>query len=126
MESLTRAEEQVMLALWGIGKGFAKDILEALPKPKRGGAKPAITTVSTIVRILEQKGFVGHESFGRAHRYYPLVSHQEYRSRTVDRVVHDHFGGSAQGLLSHFIQREDISTSELDELLKLIKQRKQD
>ncbi len=125
MDALTKAEEQVMQALWTIGKGFAKDILEALSKPKRGSARPAITTVSTIVRILEQKGFVGHEAFGRTHRYFPKVSHQEYRSRTVDRVVHDYFGGSAQGLLSHFIEREDLSASELDELLKLIKQRKQ-
>jgi len=124
MESLTKAEEQVMQALWGIGKGFVKDILEALPKPKRGSAKPAITTVSTIVRILEQKGFVGHDAFGRTHRYLPLVSHQEYRSRTLDRVVNDYFGGSAQGLLSHFIEREDLTVQELDELLKLIKQRK--
>ena len=125
MDALTKAEEQVMQALWSIEKGFVKDLLEALPTPKRGTSKPAITTVSTIVRILEQKGFVGHEAFGRTHRYFPKLTRQDYRSRTVDRVVHDYFGGSAQGLLSHFIEREDLSTTDLDALLKLIKTRKQ-
>lgn len=124
MERLTKAEEQVMQALWKVGKGFVKDVLEALPKAKRGAAAPAYTTVSTIIRILEQKGFVDHESFGRAHRYFARVSREQYSARTVQRVVKDYYGGSAQGLLSHFIERNDLSMEELDELLRLIEQRK--
>lgn len=124
MEQLTKAEEQVMQALWKVGKGFVKEVMEALPRPKRGESSPAYTTVSTIIRILEQKGFVGHEAFGRAHRYYPKVDREHYSTRTVQRVVKDYFGGSAQGLLSHFIQRNDLTVQELDELLKLIEQRK--
>lgn len=124
MEVLTRAEEQVMQALWSIGKGFVKDVLEALPPPKRGSAPPAYTTVSTIIRILEQKGFVGHEAFGRSHRYHPLVTLEDYRTRTLGRVVKDYFGGSTSGLLSHFIARENFSMEELEALLKLIQERK--
>ncbi len=124
MERLTKAEAQVMQALWKVGKGFVKDVLEALPKPKRGAAPPAYTTVSTIIRILEQKGFVGHEAFGRSHRYYPKVSLEQYSARTVKRVVRDYFDGSAKGLLSHFIEKNDLSTEELDDLLRLIEQRK--
>ncbi|MEZ4738634.1 MAG: BlaI/MecI/CopY family transcriptional regulator [Flavobacteriales bacterium] len=71
MEPLTRAEEQVMQALWSIERGFVKEVMEALPPPERGESAPAYTTISTIIRILEQKGFVDHEAFGRSHRYYP-------------------------------------------------------
>lgn len=125
MEALTRAEEQVMHALWSIEKGFVKDVLEAFPKPKKGEREPAYTTVSTIIRILEQKGFVDHEAFGRAHRYYPKVSKEAYSTRSLQRMKKDYFKGSAQGLLSHFIEREDLSMTELDALLKLIQERKQ-
>ncbi len=113
-----------MQALWSIGQGFVKDVLEALPKPKRGASVPAYTTVSTIIRILEQKGFVGYEAFGRAHRYHPLVTREAYRSRSLGRLVKDYFGGSTTGLLSHFIEKEDLSVEELDGLLKLIRERK--
>lgn len=125
MEPLTRAEEQVMQALWGIEKGFVKDVLEALPRPKGREQAPAYTTVSTIIRILEQKGFVGHEAFGRAHRYYPKVTKDTYSTRTLERMKKDYFKGSAQGLLSHFIEKEDLSIKELDALLKLLNERKQ-
>jgi predicted transcriptional regulator len=125
MERLTKAEEEVMQALWKVGRGFVKDIIGALPRKGRGARTPAYTTVSTIVRILEQKGFVGHEAFGRAHRYHPLVTREVYRSRMLQRLMKDYFGGSAQGLLSHFLSRKDLSVEELDELLELIEQRKQ-
>ena len=124
MEALTKAEEQVMQALWSIEKGFVKDVLEALPRPKKGESAPAYTTVSTLIRILEQKGFVDHEAFGRAHRYFPMISKEVYSTRTVRKVMKDYFGGSARGMLSHFIEREDLSIEELDALLKLIRERK--
>lgn len=125
MEPLTRAEEQVMQALWSIERGFVKEVMEALPPPKRGESAPAYTTISTIIRILEQKGFVDHEAFGRSHRYYPTITRDDYSTRTVRKVVKDYFGGSPQELVSHFIQREDLSTADLDALLKLIRERKQ-
>ncbi len=114
-----------MQALWGIERGFVKDVLEAFQRPKGQGRSPAYTTVSTIIRILEQKGFVGHEAFGRAHRYFPKVSKEAYRTHTLERMKKDYFKGSAQSLLSHFIEKEDLSVTELDALLKLINERKQ-
>jgi predicted transcriptional regulator len=125
MEALTKAEEQVMQALWSIGQGFVKDVLDALPAPKRGESAPAYTTVSTIIRILEHKGFVGHEAFGRAHRYFPKVERGDYSARSVRRVVQDYFEGSPKGLLSHFIEKEELSMDDLDALLKVIRERKQ-
>jgi predicted transcriptional regulator len=125
MEVLTKAEEQVMRALWSIERGFVKDVLDALPSPKQGESAPAYTTISTIIRILEQKGFVDHEAFGRSHRYFPKVTKEEYSARSVRRVVTDYFGGSPQGLLSHFIEKEDLSMEDLDALLKVIRERKQ-
>ena len=75
MKELTRAEEQIMQVLWDLGKGFVKDIIDKLPEPR-----PAYNTVSTIVRILQDKGFVGHETFGKSHCYYPLVTILEIHS----------------------------------------------
>ncbi|MBK9177328.1 MAG: BlaI/MecI/CopY family transcriptional regulator [Flavobacteriales bacterium] len=120
MERLTKAEEQVMQVLWRLGPSFVKDVTAAMPKPK-----PALTTVSTIVRILEEKGFVGHEAFGRSHRYFARVTKEVYGSRSMKRLLQDYFSGSPGNLLSFFIEREDLNAQELDELLRLIKQRKQ-
>ena len=119
MERLTPAEEQVMQALWDKGKAFVKELLEDMPEPK-----PAYTTVSTIVRILEQKGFVGHEAFGRSHRYHPLVGREEYGEKVLGRLVNDYFAGSPKELMSFFLERKDLDLNELDELLKLVRQRK--
>lgn len=119
MERLTRAEEQVMHALWKLGPSFVKDLVAAMPKPR-----PAITTVSTIVRILEEKGIVGHEAFGRSHRYHALLKKEAYGQRNAKRLLKDYFGGSARQMLSHFIERDEIDAHELDALLKLIHDKK--
>lgn len=109
-----------MQVLWRLGPSFVKDVTAAMPKHK-----PALTTVSTIVRILEEKGFVGHEAFGRSHRYFARVTKEVYGSRSMKRLLQDYFSGSPGNLLSFFIEREDLNAQELDELLRLIKQRKQ-
>lgn len=119
MERLTKAEEQVMQVLWQLGQGFAKDVLQAMPRPR-----PAITTVSTILRILEQKGFVGYEAFGRSHRYRPLLSKEVYGARQADRVLTDYFAGSVRELVSSFVGREELDAQELEALLKLLKRSK--
>lgn len=115
MERLTKAEEQVMQALWRLGPSFVKDLVEAMPKPK-----PAYTTVSTIVRILEQKGFVDHDVLGRSHRYRARVPREVYADRSAKRLLKDYFAGSTRALLSHFIEREQVDMEELDEILRLI------
>lgn len=120
MERLTRAEEQVMQALWKLGPSFVKDLVAVMPKPK-----PAYTTVSTIIRILEQKGAVDHEAFGRSHRYFAKVSKEAYGDRSVKRILKDYYAGSAGKLMSFFIERDDLDMEELDAILKMVQQRKQ-
>lgn len=115
MKELTRAEDQVMQVLWKIGKGFVKDILEELPKPK-----PAYTTVSTIVRILETKGFVDHKAVGKTHEYFPKITREQYRRFYLENMVNGYFDGSFVSLVSFFAKDNHLKASELDELRKQI------
>lgn len=117
MKSLTHAEEQVMQILWEIKKGFVKDILELFPEPK-----PAYNTVSTIVRILEKKGFVSYTAYGKTHEYYPLISKDDYKRKYLQQFVKNYFGNSLQELVSFFSQDESISAEELEEITKIINQ----
>lgn len=117
MKELTRAEEQVMQVLWDIQKGFVKDILEKLPDPK-----PAYNTVSTIVRILEKKGFVGYQAYGKSHEYFPLVEKEKYTRSYLRNFVGNYFGGSFQQLVSFFAKEEHMDLQELDELMQHVKQ----
>ena len=117
MRELTRAEEQVMQILWGIEKGFVKDVLEKMPDPK-----PAYNTVSTIIRILERKGFVKHEAFGKSHKYYPVVSKDEYRSFSIKNLLSGYFGGSFTRLASFFAKEENLDAKELEKLMNEVKQ----
>ncbi len=115
MKELTKAEKQVMQVLWDIKKGFVKDILEQLPDPR-----PAYNTVSTIVRILEAKGFVDHKAYGKTHEYFPLVKKETYKRFLMNDVVDDFFEGSVAQLVSFFVKDKQVDVKELDELLKLI------
>src|SRR5690606_2618894 len=115
LKELTRVEEQIMQELWELGAAFVKDIIDRLPEPK-----PAYNTVSTIVRILETKGFVAHESFGKSHRYYPLVSKEEYRTFATGKLLHGYFDNSARNMLSFFLEERKLDLKDADELLKLL------
>jgi len=110
---LTRAEEQVMQVLWRRGPCFVKDMLAELPAPT-----PAYNTVSTIVRILETKGFVDHEAFGRTHRYFVLVAQDEYRRFSLRKLLGGYFGDSFGRLVSFFAKEENLDATQLDELLR--------
>lgn len=116
MKELTKAEEQVMQILWDIRKGFVKDILAEMPEPK-----PAYNTVSTIVRILEKKGFVGYEAYGKSHQYHPLVSQQAYSREFLDNFVGNYFGGSFSKLVSFFAKEKNLSVKDMDELMNHVK-----
>jgi BlaI family penicillinase repressor len=110
---LTRAEEQVMLVLWHRGPSFAKEVQAALP-----AAPPlAYTTVSTIIRVLAQKGFVGHEAFGRTHRYRPLVGQDAYRQFLLRKVLDTYFGGSVGNLLGFHIRTAGLDAAQLGQLV---------
>ena len=119
LKELTKAEEQVMQHLWDLEQAFVKEILEQMPEPK-----PAYNTVSTIVRILEEKGFVAHKAFGKTHQYYPLVSKEAYSRFTAGNLVSNYFNGSVKELLSFFIKENDIDLEDLDEIMKSMEQTK--
>jgi len=112
---LTKAEEEVMKVLWKIKKGFVKDILEHFPKPK-----PAYTTVSTIVRILQDKGFVSHKSCGRSHEYHPLISMEEYSKNHLKSFVHDYFSNSFKNMVIFLTESRSISLKEMEEIIKIM------
>ena len=116
---LTRAEEEIMQILWDVKKGFVKEIVEKFPEPR-----PAYNTVSTIVRILEKKGFVGHHAFGKTHEYYPLVQKDDYRKYYVNTMMNNYFGGSFKQLASFLIRNDDLDVRELEEILALMRQGK--
>ncbi|MCB2219745.1 MAG: BlaI/MecI/CopY family transcriptional regulator [Bacteroidetes bacterium] len=115
MKELTRAEEQVMQVLWKMKKGFVNDILENFDEPK-----PAYNTISTIVRILEKKGFVAHHAFGKAHEYYPLMSKKEYTQRFFKGFMKSYFSDSYKALASFLANDRNISISELEEMKQLM------
>ncbi|HAJ99964.1 MAG TPA: hypothetical protein DCM62_08060 [Bacteroidales bacterium] len=115
MKELTKAEEQVMQILWDIKKGFVKDIRDRLPEPK-----PAITTVSTIVRILEQKGFVAHKAFGKTHEYFPLVEKKIYTRDMMKGILTKYFSDSYRQMVSFFSQEKGLTVTELEELKRII------
>ena len=121
MKELTKAEEQLMQILWKLEKGFVKDLIEKIPDPK-----PAYNTVSTIIRILEKKGFVGHKAFGKTHEYYPLVSKKEYTRGFMKNFMRNYFSGSFQEMVSFFAKEDNMSLTEVDELMEEVKRDLQD
>lgn len=116
---LTKAEEQFMQVLWDLKEASVKEIIEQLPKPK-----PAYNTVSTIIRILENKNIVGHKAKGRGYIYYPLVPKAEYSNQSLKKIVDGYFGGSFKSMVSFFVNKNDIDLKELDVIMKVINDKK--
>lgn len=115
MKELTKAEEQIMQILWEIEKGFVKDVLKHFPEPR-----PAYNTVSTIIRILQDKGFVSHRAYGRTHEYYPLVSKEDYTRSQMTNLVSNYFSNSFEKMISFFAREKKISLSEMEDIIKLM------
>jgi BlaI family transcriptional regulator, penicillinase repressor len=115
MRELTRAEEEVMQILWKIKKGFVKEILEHFDEPK-----PAYNTISTIVRILQDKGFVSHKAYGRTHEYFPVVLKDEYSKMHLKTFVKDYFSNSFEMMVSFFAREKGISVKEMGEIMKIM------
>ena len=113
---LTKAEEEIMQVLWKLEKAFIKDIVDELPEPK-----PHYNTVSTIIKILEDKGFAGHESFGKSNRYFPEVKKDDYTKKTMTQFLKGYFEGSYANMLSFFAKEKDISIEELESILNEMK-----
>lgn len=116
MKELTKAEEQVMQLLWRLEKAFVKDLVEEMSDPK-----PAYNTVSTIVRILEKKGFVGHNAYGKTHEYFPLLTRDEYTRSYMKKFMRNYFSGSFKEMVSFFAREDNMSLSDFDDLMEDVK-----
>ena len=116
MKELTKAEEQIMQVLWDLNRAFVKEIIDRLPDPK-----PAYNTVSTIVRILQDKGFVGHETYGKSHCYYPLVDKDTYTRKFLKNFIGNYFQNSFSQMVSFFAKEENVDLKELEKILEQAK-----
>lgn len=116
MKELTRAEEQLMQILWKLKKGFVKDLIDHLPEPK-----PAYNTVSTFIRILEKKGFVGHTAYGKTHEYHPLITKKDYTRLYMKSFIKNYFSNSFQEMVSFFAKEDKMTISELEKLMREVK-----
>ena len=126
-KELTKAEEQVMQAIWAVGQGFANEIVAAISSRPNGSnddsdaieePKPAYNTILTIVRILEKKGFVAHETFNKANRYYPIVSREEYSGPMLGRMAKNYFGSSFRSMVSFLVDKKAVTLEDLESLTK--------
>ncbi|SDM95842.1 Predicted transcriptional regulator [Kriegella aquimaris] len=115
MQKLTNKEEEIMKILWHLKKAFVKEIRAELK-----GDKPHYNTLSTIVRNLEDKNYVGHEAFGNTHRYHPLISKDAYRKKFIDSTISEFYDNSYKSLVSFFAKEDKISVAELKEIIALI------
>jgi len=115
MKQLTKAEEDIMQILWQLKKANVKAIIEEFPEPK-----PAYNTVSTIVRILENKGFVDYEKEGKGHIYFPLMEKQDYSNQSINKLVDNYFQGSFKSMVSFFVKKNDMNIKDLESVLKEI------
>lgn len=112
-KQLTKAEEQIMQVLWSLKVASVKEVIEELPNPK-----PAYNTVSTIIRILETKEFVGHKAKGRGYVYFPLVEKSDYSNQSLHKLMNGYFGGSFKSMVSFFVKENKMDISELESILK--------
>jgi len=115
MEKLTNKEEEIMRVVWDLKKAFVKEVLAELPNPK-----PHYNTISTIIRNLEEKGYIGHEAFGKTHRYQPAVTKEEYRKTFMQKTISNYFENSYKNVVSFLAKEEKISVNELKEIIDLI------
>ena len=121
MKRLTRKEEEAMMILWKKGKGFVKELMELYTEPK-----PHYNTLSTIIRGLEEKGYVNHKAYGKNHEYFPLITKEKYRKNFMKGVVSDYFGSSYMNVVSFFVAQKKLSADDLKELIEMIEKGKKD
>ena len=119
IKELTKAEEQIMHELWEMEGGFVKDVLDRLPEPK-----PAYNTVSTIIRILQTKGFVNHRAYGKSHKYIPAISKEDYKKVVADKLLSGYFENSPKQMLSFFLEEKKLDVKDLDDIMNIIQKHK--
>jgi BlaI family transcriptional regulator, penicillinase repressor len=116
MVKLAKREEQIMQVYWELGKAFIKEVIPHLPDPK-----PHYNSVATMVKILEDKGFLGHDTVGNVYRYYPLIKREDYQKHAMKDIVSQYFDNSYPRMLAFFAKEQNLSEDELKEILHMIK-----
>jgi BlaI family transcriptional regulator, penicillinase repressor len=117
MKELTKAEEQLMQYLWELKKGFLKDLVEKFPEPK-----PAYTTVSTVIRVLTRKKFIGYKSYGKVYEYFPLVDKEDYLRKHLKIDIRNYFDGSIANFASFFANDKELDLTELEKIRKVVEE----
>jgi BlaI family penicillinase repressor len=118
MQKLTNKEEEIMQILWKLEKAFVKEVMAEITEEQ-----PHYNTLSTIVRNLEEKGFVSHNAFGNTHQYFPIVKMEDYRKRFMNTAIDTYFNSSYKNMVSFFAKEEKISAEELREILAMIEKK---
>lgn len=118
MQKLTNKEEEIMQILWRLQKAFVKDVLSEIKEDQ-----PHYNTLSTIIRNLEEKGYVGHQAFGKTHQYFPIVEKEVYKKRFMNTAIENYFNNSYKNVVSFFAKEEKISADELREIIALIEKK---
>ena len=119
MTKLTNKEEEILQILWKLDKAFVKEIVAYLPNPK-----PHYNTISTIIRNMEEKGYIKHQVFGKTHQYFPVISKEEYRKTFMKKTIHNYFENSYKNVVSFFAKEEKISIEDLKEIISIIEHKK--
>jgi len=119
MQKLTNKEEEIMQILWKLEKAFVKEVMAEITEEQ-----PHYNTLSTIIRNLEDKGFVAHHAYGNTHQYYPIVKMEDYRKRFMNTAIETYFNSSYKNMVSFFAEEEKISAEELREILAIIENKK--
>lgn len=115
MREITKAQEEVLMALWEINEGAVSDVLEIMPEPK-----PAYNTIATVIKVLEKKNYVSHKTYGKTNVYFPLVPKKEYAQFILKDTIKGFFNGSLNQMVSCFVQNKNISISELEDLKNML------
>ncbi|MFD0765009.1 BlaI/MecI/CopY family transcriptional regulator [Mucilaginibacter lutimaris] len=116
MEELTKAEERVMQVLWNLKKGFVKDIIEALPD----NPKPPYNTISSVIRLLEKKGYVDYKAYGKTYEYFPAISKAEYRKASFKKMFTGYFDNSVDSLLSFMVKEQKLGEDDIKKIQEMI------
>lgn len=120
MEELTKTEERIMQVLWNLKSAFIKDIIDNLPDDP----KPPYNTISSVVRLLETKNYIGHKAYGKTHEYFPLISKTAYRKHSFTKLLTNYFDGSAESLLSFMVKEEKLKGDDIESIREFINKQK--
>lgn len=117
MKEITKAQEEVMKALWEIKDGAVSDVLEVLPEPK-----PAYNTVATVIKVLEKKGYIAHKTYGKTNVYFPAIEKKEYAQYVLKETFKGLFNGSLNQMVSFFVKNKEVGLSELEEIKQMLEE----